>query len=78
MLRFAGMGLAGGAMSMGAYWIAIWAMTVAPIAVVAGLRETSVLFSAAIATFLLKERFIPARGLAAMAILAGILLIRLQ
>ncbi len=78
MLRFAGLGLAGGAMSMGAYWIAIWAMTVAPIAVVAGLRETSVLFSAAIATFLLKERFMPARGIAAMAILAGILLIRLQ
>ena len=42
-----------------AYWIAIWAMTVAPIAIVAALRETSVLFGAAIAVILLKE---PLRG----------------
>ena len=34
-------GLIGGALSLVAYWIAIWAMTVAPIAMVAALRETS-------------------------------------
>ena len=39
-------GLIGGALSLVAYWIAIWAMTVAPIALVAALRETSVLFAA--------------------------------
>ena len=39
------------------YWIAIWAMTVAPIALVAALRETSVLFGAAIAVVFLKEPF---------------------
>ncbi len=33
-------GLIGGALSLVAYWIAIWAMTVAPIAMVAALRET--------------------------------------
>lgn len=78
MRRFIGQGLAGGAMSVGAYWIAVWAMTLAPIAIVAALRETSVLFSAAIATFFLKEPFVPARGMAALIILAGILLIRWQ
>ncbi len=67
----------GGAMSLGAYWIAIWAMTVAPIPIVAALRETSVLFSAAIAIIVLRERFVPIRGAAAVVILAGILMIRL-
>jgi drug/metabolite transporter (DMT)-like permease len=38
-------GLAGGLMSAAAYWIAIWAMSKAPIALVAGLRQTSVLFA---------------------------------
>ncbi|HEX5326987.1 MAG TPA: EamA family transporter, partial [Acetobacteraceae bacterium] len=59
-------------------WIAIWAMTRAPIAVVAGLRETSVLFSAILATIVLKEAFAPTRGVAAVVILAGIILIRSQ
>src|SRR5262249_22753599 len=40
--------LAGGALSAAAYGIAIWAMTKAPIALVAALRETSVLFASAI------------------------------
>ena len=42
-------GLIGGVLSLASYWIAIWAMTVAPIALVAALRETSVLFAAVIA-----------------------------
>jgi multidrug transporter EmrE-like cation transporter len=37
--------IAGAALSTTAYGIAIWAMTVAPIALVAALRETSVLFA---------------------------------
>ncbi len=39
-------GLAGGALQFGSYGVAIWAMTLAPIAIVAALRETSVLFGA--------------------------------
>ena len=38
-------GLGGGALALGSYWIAIWAMTVAPIPLVAATRETSVLFA---------------------------------
>ena len=69
-------GLAGGIMSLGAYWIAIWAMTVAPIALVAALRESSVLFAALIAVTVLKEPLTPVRVLAAAAILCGLILIR--
>ncbi|MCU4159927.1 EamA family transporter [Acidiphilium sp. AL] len=76
LLRHTRQGLAGGAMSLASYWIAIWAMTVAPIAVVAALRGTSVLFSVAIATFVLKERFRPVRCVAALLVMGGILLIR--
>lgn len=75
--RYAGAGLAGGAMSLGAYWIAIWAMTLAPIGIVAALRETSVLFAVGISTLLLKEKLSPARAVASLLILAGIVLIRM-
>ncbi|MGH7104768.1 MAG: EamA family transporter [Acetobacteraceae bacterium] len=67
----------GAALSLGAYWIAIWAMTKAPIPEVAALRETSVLISTGIATFALKEHVRPLRWIAAVAILIGIVLIRL-
>jgi drug/metabolite transporter (DMT)-like permease len=75
---FIGPGLAGGAMSAGAYGIAIWAMTVAPIPLVAAVRETSVLFAAVIAVVFLKEPLRMNRVVAAGLILAGLVLIRLQ
>ena len=68
----------GGALSFLAYWIAIWAMTVAPIAIVAALRETSVLFAAAIAVFVLREPLRPIRIAAAFMIVCGLGLIRLS
>jgi drug/metabolite transporter (DMT)-like permease len=71
-------GLIGGALSLAAYWIAIWAMTVAPIALVAALRETSVLFAAAIAVLVLKEPLQRPRIIAALMIVCGLVLIRLQ
>ncbi len=77
-LAVLGPGFAGGIMSLGAYWIAIWAMTVAPIALVAALRETSVLFAALIAVVVLKEPLAPARVAAGALILCGLALIRLQ
>lgn len=70
-------GIAGGALSVAAYGIALWAMTLAPIPAVAALRETSVLFSSIIAVVFLKERFTPLRGVAVAVIFAGILMIRL-
>jgi drug/metabolite transporter (DMT)-like permease len=78
MARYWKSGLIGGVLSLVAYWIVIWAMTVAPIALVAALRETSVLFAAAIAVVILKEPLRPLRIAAAMLIVLGIALIRLQ
>jgi drug/metabolite transporter (DMT)-like permease len=77
MRRFLIPGFAGAGMSLAAYWIAIWAMTVAPIALVAALRETSVLFATVIAVVFLKEPLIPVRGAAALVIVAGIITIKL-
>ena len=69
-------GLIGGALAVLSYSIAIWAMTVAPIAIVAALRETSVLFGAIIAVAVLKEPLRPARIVAALMIVCGLMLLR--
>jgi drug/metabolite transporter (DMT)-like permease len=70
-------GFAGGAMSLAAYWIVIWAMTVAPIALVAAVRETSVLFGGLIAVFILKEPLTRVRALSAGMTMPGLLIMRL-
>jgi drug/metabolite transporter (DMT)-like permease len=70
-------GLTAGAMSVAAYWIAIWAMTVAPIALVAALRESSVLFALAIAVLVVREPLPWPRAVAAVAIVASLALVRL-
>jgi drug/metabolite transporter (DMT)-like permease len=67
----------GGACSLGAYGIALWAMTRAPVALVAVLRETSVLFAAALGAFLFKEKFTRRRLIATGAVLAGLIALRL-
>ena len=71
-------GLAGGALQALSYGIALWAMTLAPIAIVASLRETSVLFGAIIAILVLKEPLRATRIAAAVLIACGLVLIRLQ
>jgi drug/metabolite transporter (DMT)-like permease len=71
-------GIAGGALQFLSYGIAIWAMTAAPIAVVATLRETSVLFGAVIAVVVLKEPLRAVRIFAACLIVCGLIMIRLQ
>jgi drug/metabolite transporter (DMT)-like permease len=70
--------LGGGALSATAYAIAIWAMTQAPIAMVAALRETSVLFAAALGVLVLREPLKLSRIIAAVLVLAGMLLLRLR
>ena len=67
----------GGAASIGSYTIALWAMTRAPVASVAALRETSVLFAAVLGTWLLKERFGLQRGLGTAVIVGGVMALRL-
>jgi len=69
-------GLAGGALSVAAYVIALWAMTLAPIAAVAALRETSVIFAAILGAWLLKEPFGRARLAGAAAVLCGVVALK--
>lgn len=69
--------LVGTVASLGSYGIALWAMTQAPVAVVAALRETSVLFAAVIGTLFLREPFGWQRAIGTGVILAGVMTLRL-
>lgn len=68
--------LAGGA-SVGAYAIAVWAMTVAPIAIITALREISVLFAVAIGILFFKERASSEKIISAFMIVTGVIAISL-
>ncbi len=68
--------LAGGAMGYGAYAVALWAMTVAPIGAVAAVRESSVLFATAIGAIFLHEKFGPLRWAAAALVVVGLVLVK--
>jgi len=69
--------LGGALASLGSYGIALWAMTRAPVATVAALRETSVLFAALIGTWVLKEAFTLRRAVGTAAIVIGVIALRL-
>jgi drug/metabolite transporter (DMT)-like permease len=77
MLKTWPVGLFGGSLQLLSYGIVIWAMTLAPIALVAALRETSVLFGAVIAVVLLKEPLRATRIGAALLVVLGLALIRM-
>jgi drug/metabolite transporter (DMT)-like permease len=70
-------GLIGGAASIGAYGIVLWAMTLAPVAIVAALREVSVVFAALMGTWFLKESFGWRRLAGAVGVAAGVATLRL-
>ena len=69
--------LVGGVFTLFSYPIVLWAMTRAPVALVAVLRETSVLFAAVLGALFLGERFTPRRLVATGAVLAGLTALRL-
>jgi drug/metabolite transporter (DMT)-like permease len=71
------LGVCASAASYGAYAVSIWAMTIAPIAVVASLRETSILFAVLIGWLAFGERMTRDKAIAASTIFAGVLLTRL-
>ncbi len=70
-------GLTGGVLSAVAYGIALWAMTRAPVAAVAALRETSVIFAALIGAYILKEGHAGRRLGGAAAVVAGVIALKL-
>jgi drug/metabolite transporter (DMT)-like permease len=69
-------GFAAGALSLGSYWVAIWAFTQAPIALVAALRESSILFAVLIAAFVMREPVNGWRWASAISIAIGVALIK--
>ncbi|MGA0540090.1 EamA family transporter [Neotabrizicola sp. VNH66] len=71
------MGSFASAASYGAYAVSIWAMTLAPIALVAALRETSILFAVLIGWLVFGERMSGEKALAAAVIVLGVILTRI-
>jgi drug/metabolite transporter (DMT)-like permease len=76
MMREWKTGLITGGLSLAAYWIVIWAMTRAPIAAVAALREVSILFAVVISVMALKERLTGWRIASSLLIVAGVVALR--
>ena len=75
--RFWMRGVLGGALSAGAYAVVLWAMARAPVAAVAALRETSVIFAALIGAWLLKEGHIARRIAGAATVAAGVVALKI-
>lgn len=71
-----GRALGGGLMSLGAYVIALYAVTRGAVGVVAALRETSVVFAAILGSALFQEPFGRRRLLASAAVAAGLILLQ--
>jgi drug/metabolite transporter (DMT)-like permease len=71
-----GLGAVASTASYGAYAVSVWAMTVAPIAVVAALRETSILFAVLIGWLAFGERMSRDKAVAAGVIVLGVMLMR--
>ncbi len=72
-----GYGTLAGALSVIAYGVVLWAQSRAPLAEVAAIRETSVVFAALIGFLVLREDFGRRRVAAAVVIATGIVLIGL-
>jgi drug/metabolite transporter (DMT)-like permease len=72
LLRLLLPGTVGGVFLVAAYTLALWAMTRAPVAAVAAVRESSVVFGTALGAFVLRERVTRVRAAAAVAIALGV------
>jgi len=72
-----GLALIGGTCSIGSYGFALWAMTQVPVATVAALRETSVLFAVAISMLVLHETTGARRMVAGVLVVTGAAVLRL-
>mgnify|MGYP001165615410 CR=1 FL=1 len=70
--------LIGGSFTFASYGIALWVMTHAPVALVAALRESSILFGTVFSALILKERITRVRGLSVLMIVAGAAAIKMS
>ncbi len=67
----------GGVFMIGAYGTALWAMTQAPVALVAALRETSVIFAALLGALFLGEKMTRRKVFGTALVVAGLIALRL-
>ena len=74
-VRILAAGLTAGALSLVAYGLVLWAQTRGPLAPIAALRETSVIFGAIIATVVFREPFGRAKIGSTILVAAGIFLL---
>jgi drug/metabolite transporter (DMT)-like permease len=72
------MALSGGCASFTAYALVVWAFTLAPIALVAALRETSIIFALLLGVFVLKERLDLMKMFATMITMLGVGVLRIN
>ncbi|MQA06415.1 MAG: EamA family transporter, partial [Streptosporangiales bacterium] len=71
-------GLCGGALSLLAYGLVLWAQTQGPLAPIAALRETSIIVGAIIGTVVFRERFGHPRIAATVVVFLGIAVLNLS
>ena len=71
-------GAAAGAISYVAYWLVIWALTLAPFPLVSALRESGIVFAVLFGVLFLKERLNLARLAAISATLIGTVMLKLS
>lgn len=76
-VRTLGFGLVGGAATTLSYGVALWAMTRAPVAPVAALRETSIVFALVLSKLAFGEKVGGRRFAAALLVMAGVAALRL-
>lgn len=69
--------LLAGAGTIVSYALVLWAMTQAPVALVAALRECSIVFAMLFSALFLRERLAPPRLAAAALVLAGVVALRM-
>jgi drug/metabolite transporter (DMT)-like permease len=75
--RTSAAGIAAGILSYGSSWIVIWALTLAPLALVSALRETGVVFAVIIGVAVLKEPLSLARLASVATTLLGTSILKL-
>lgn len=72
------LGMIGSMGTIASYALALWDMTIAPIAIIAALRESSILFATLISLFVLKEKISRTRILSSVIIVIGAFFLRLS
>ena len=70
-------GLVGGFLSLGSYGLALWTMTTLPVALVAALRESAIVFAVILSYLVLREYVSLSRFIASIIIVLGVIAVRL-